>query len=173
MADEVYGLTVWPPKEIVDYVSHLQERHSVSAYGEPHLNLRYPFLWGSTQHDLIEAVRRSASAVKPFRAYLEGWHDFPNAVVIAIRDTPEIRAAHDAMLAVGGMPFQSGRDSEDFFPHVTVALSSDPATIEAVMSEREKADLPRRWWVVDEVALTLDDDGTLVEVARFPLTVGR
>ncbi|HWG85476.1 MAG TPA: 2'-5' RNA ligase family protein [Deinococcales bacterium] len=169
MGDEVYGLTVWPPGELKDFIARLQAEHGVSAYGAPHFNLRYPFRWRGPLESLLDRVAAEARAAQPFRAYVEGWHEFPNAVVISIRDTPEVRAAHEAMLAVGGEPLQRGRDRDDYFPHVTVALTEDADRKSSVARAGQSLELPRQWWVVGHVVATRDDAGHLTELGSFRL----
>ncbi len=168
MSAGVYGITAWPPKALTSFVEDFQAQHGVQAYGQPHFNLRYPFLWAGTEEELIERVQ-SCARIPRFRAWIDGWAEFPSALYIAIRATSKVLEAHERVLEVGGTPLYAGLDQHDYVPHVTVALGLTDENRRRILSATRTRPMPRRSWTVTHLALTRDENGRLLELSRVPL----
>jgi 2'-5' RNA ligase len=163
MSSGVYGITAWPPKAL-----EAQARFGVSSYGEPHFNLRYPFIWAGLEEDLLERFTTLSSLPK-FEAKLRGWQDFPNALYLSVDASVSVLEAHHRVLAVGGEPLLAGLDGAGFVPHLTVALNPPEDQREKLFAAISKLEVPIKRWKVSSLALTRDDDGHLLELARCKL----
>jgi 2'-5' RNA ligase len=168
MSAGLYGITAWPPKALTGFVEDFQAQHGVQAYGQPHFNLRYPFLWAGTEEELIERFQTCAR-IPRFRAWIDGWADFPSALYIAIRATAEVLEAHERVLEVGGAPLYAGLDQHDYVPHVTVALGLTDENRQRILSATQTHPIPRRSWTVSHLALTRDENGTLLGLSTVLL----
>ena len=164
----VYGITAWPPKALEAFILETQSRFGVSSYGEPHFNLRYPFIWAGLEEDLIERFALLSSLPK-FEAKLRGWQDFPNALYLGVEASASVLEAHQQVLAVGGEPLLAGLDAAGFVPHLTVALNPPEEKREDLFAAISKLEVPIKRWKVSSLALTRDDDGHLLELARCKL----
>jgi 2'-5' RNA ligase len=169
MSRGVYGITAWPPRALEAFILETQDRFGVSSYGEPHFNLRYPFIWAGLEEDLIEHFA-ALSRLPNFEAKLSGWQDFPNALYLGVEASASVLEAHQQVLAVGGEPLQAGLDAAGFVPHLTVALNPPADQREALFAAISKLEVPIKRWDVSSLALTRDQDGTLLELARCKLT---
>jgi 2'-5' RNA ligase len=168
MSRGVYGITAWPPKALETFILETQAQFDVSSYGEPHFNLRYPFIWAGLEEDLIERFAALSSLPK-FEAKLRGWQDFPNALYLGIETSASVLEAHQRALAVGGEPLQAGLDAAGFVPHLTVALNPPEEKREKLFAAISKLEVPIKRWKVPSLALTRDQDGKLLELARCKL----
>jgi 2'-5' RNA ligase len=168
MSRGVYGITAWPPKALETFILETQAQFDVSSYGEPHFNLRYPFIWAGLEEDLIERFALLSSLPK-FEAKLRGWQDFPNALYLGIETSASVLEAHQRALAVGGEPLQAGLDAAGFVPHLTVALNPPEEKREMLFTAISKLEVPIKRWKVPSLALTRDQDGKLLELARCKL----
>jgi 2'-5' RNA ligase len=168
MSRGVYGITAWPPKALETFILETQAQFDVSSYGEPHFNLRYPFIWAGLEEDLIERFAAFSSLPK-FEAKLRGWQDFPNALYLGIETSASVLEAHQRALAVGGEPLQAGLDAAGFVPHLTVALNPPEEKREKLFAAISKLEVPIKRWKVPSLALTRDQDGKLLELARCKL----
>jgi 2'-5' RNA ligase len=168
MSAGVYGITVWPPKALEAFILETQAKFGVSSYGEPHFNLRYPFLWAGLEADLIECFAALSNVAK-FEAKLSGWQAFPNALYLGVEASPSVLEVHHQALAVGGEPLQAGLDAVGFVPHLTVALNPPEDRRETLFAAISKLETPIKRWKVSSLALTRDDDGHLLELARCKL----
>jgi 2'-5' RNA ligase len=168
MSSGVYGITAWPPKALEVFILETQAKFGVSSYGEPHFNLRYPFIWAGLEEDLIEHFALLSSLPK-FEAKLRGWQDFPNALYLGVDSSASVLAAHHRVLAVGGEPLLAGLDAAGFVPHLTVALNPPEDQREKLFAAISKLEVPIKRWKVSNLALTRDDDGHLLELARCKL----
>jgi 2'-5' RNA ligase len=92
---------------------------------------------------------------------------------IAIRATSAVLEAHQRVLEVGGTPLYAGLDQHDYVPHVTVALGLTDENRQRILSATPTHPIPRRSWTVSNLALTRDENGTLLELSRVPLAAGR
>jgi len=152
-----------------DFVLGFQAAHNVAGYGTPHFNLRYPFFWDGPEEELLRELEHTAAGLAPFRATLTGWEEFPTALYLGVRPTPAVLAAHEALYAAGGEPGLPGLDRDEYVPHVTVALCVLPWAREAIVRAAAHARVPRHWWLVSSLAVTRDNSGELIELARLPL----
>jgi 2'-5' RNA ligase len=168
MSRGVYGITAWPPKALEAFILETQARFGVSSYGEPHFNLRYPFIWAGLEEDLIERFALLSSVPK-FEAKLRGWQDFPNALYLGVDASAGVLEAHRRALAVGGEPLQANLDGTGFVPHLTVALNPPEAKRERLFNTISKLEVPIKRWKVSSLALTRDEGGKLLELARCKL----
>jgi 2'-5' RNA ligase len=168
MSSGVYGITAWPPKALESFILETQAHFGVSSYGEPHFNLRYPFIWAGLEEDLIERFALLSSLPK-FEAKLRGWQDFPNALYLSVDASAGVLEAHQQVLAVGGEPLLAGLDAAGFVPHLTVALNPPEKKREKLFAAISKLEVPIKRWKVSSLALTRDDDGHLLELARCKL----
>lgn len=173
MSERLYGVTAWPPADIVDLVRGFQREHRVAAYGEPHFNLRTPFRWSGSEADLAGRLREVCAGLPRFEARLDGWRAFPTALYLAVRATPPVLRAHDALLAAGGEPLFGGLDADNYVPHVSVALCLLPWSREEIVATAARVALRRASWRVGELALTREDGGGIAELERLPLGDGR
>ncbi len=171
MSAGVYGITGWPPPKLRDFVFEFQRQHKVTSYGQPHFNLRYPFLWADTEEELIERFQTVCSSIPAFRAQITGWADFPNALYIGIRPSPEVFDAHERVLEVGGASLYAGLDQSDFVPHLTVALGLTDENRAGLIAAANAQIIPRRAWTVSSLVLTRDEGGDLLEIAKAKLKV--
>jgi 2'-5' RNA ligase len=169
MSRGVYGITAWPPKVLETFILEMQARFGVSSYGEPHFNLRYPFIWAGLEEDLLERFAALSSLPK-FEAKLSGWQEFPNALYLGVEASASVLEAHRRALTVGGEPLQAGLDAAGFVPHLTVALNPPEEKRETLFTAISKLEVPIKRWKVSSLALTRDQDGTLLELARCKLT---
>lgn len=168
MSSGVYGITAWPSKALEAFVLETQSQFGVSSYGEPHFNLRYPFIWAGLEEELIERFAVLSNVAK-FEAKLRGWQDFPNALYLGIEASPNVLEAHRQALLVGGEPLRAGLDAAGFVPHLTVALNPPEEKRETLFAAISKLEVPIKRWKVSSLALTQDDDGHLLELARCKL----
>jgi 2'-5' RNA ligase len=168
MSRGVYGITAWPPRALEAFILETQSRFGVSSYGEPHFNLRYPFIWAGLEEDLIERFALLSSLPK-FEAKLRGWQDFPNALYLSVDASAGVLEAHQQVLAVGGEPLLAGLDGAGFVPHLTVALNPPEARRDKLFASISKLEAPIKRWKVSSLALTRDDGGHLLELARCKL----
>ena len=169
MSRGVYGITAWPPKALEAFILETQARFAVSSYGEPHFNLRYPFLWPGLEEELIERFALLSSVPK-FEARLSGWQAFPNALYLGVEASNSVLEVHQHVLAIGGEPLLAGLDAAGFVPHLTVALNPPAAKRERLFKAISKLEAPIKRWKVSSLALTRDDDGHLLELARCKLS---
>jgi len=164
----VYGILVWPPKELGAFLLDLQRQHRVRGFGPPHLNLRQPFEWEYGEESLKKAVQGILRSHAPFRLRLGGWGSFPQGVVYlrAYGGTP-FRKLHHALEPLAA-PLKE-IEGPSYLPHLTLALGLAPE--EALALSRQLPPPPRGSFLVREAALVQDTpDGELVEVVRFPLS---
>ena len=168
MSRGVYGITVWPPKALEVFILETQARFGVSSYGEPHFNLRHPFIWVGLEEELIERFAALSNLPK-FETKLSGWQDFPNALYLAVEPSSNVLEAHRRVLAVGGEPLLAGLDGTGFVPHLTVALNPPEEKRETLFAAISKLEVPIKRWKVSSLTLTRDDDGHLLELARCKL----
>lgn len=173
MSAGVYGITGWPPPRLRDFVLEFQRRHGVTSYGQPHLNLRYPFLWAGTEDELIERFQAICTQIPAFRAEITGWADFPNALYIGIRPSPEVFEAHERVLEIGGASLYAGLDQSDYVPHLTVALGLTDENRAPIIDAARRERIPRRSWTVTNLVLTRDENGDLKEVSKARLKTQR
>ena len=169
MSAGVYGITVWPPPKLRDFVLDFQRQHDVKSYGQPHFNLRYPFLWADTEDELIERFQAICVSIPAFQAEITGWADFPNALYIGIRPSPEVFDAHERVITVGGASLYAGLDQSDYVPHLTVALGLTDDNRAALIAAAQALHIPRRAWTVSSLVLTRDEGGDLKEVSKGKL----
>jgi 2'-5' RNA ligase len=169
MSSGVYGITAWPPKALEVFILETQAQFGVSSYGEPHFNLRYPFIWAGLEEDLLERFALLSSLPK-FEAKLYGWQAFPNALYLGVEVSASVLEAHQRALMVGGEPLQAGLDAAGFVPHLTVALNPPEAKRERLFKVISKLEVPIKHWKVSSLVLTRDQDGKLLELARCKLT---
>ena len=169
MSAGVYGITAWPPPKLRDFALEFQRQHRVTSYGQPHFNLRYPFLWADTEDELIERFQAICAEIPAFRAEITGWADFPNALYIGIRPSPEVFDAHERVLEVGGASLYAGLDLSDYVPHLTVALGLTEDNRAGIIAAARALTIPRRAWTVSNLILTRDEGGNLKEVAKGKL----
>jgi 2'-5' RNA ligase len=168
MSRGVYGITAWPPKTLEVFILETQDRFGVSSYGEPHFNLRYPFIWAGLEEELIERFA-ALSSVPQFEAKLCGWQAFPNALYLGVEASISVLEVHQCALEVGGEPLQAGLDAAGFVPHLTVALNPPEKKREDLFATISKLEAPIKRWKVSNLALTRDQDGKLLELARCKL----
>ncbi|RIH90792.1 RNA 2',3'-cyclic phosphodiesterase [Calidithermus terrae] len=162
----MYGILVWPPEELGEFLLELQRQHRVKGFGPPHLNLRQPFEWEHGEESLRKAVQGILRSHAPFRLRLGGWASFPQGVVYlrAYGGAP-FRKLHHALEPLA--PPLKEIEGPSYIPHLTLALGLSP---EAAQELARTLPPPRRKsFVLREAALVQDNtDGDLVEVARFP-----
>ncbi len=168
MSRGVYGITAWPPKVLEVFILETQARFGVLSYGEPHFNLRYPFIWAGLEEDLIGRFA-ALSSLSKLEAKLCGWQAFPNALYLGVDASASVLEAHHRVLAVGGEPLLAGLDGTGFVPHLTVALNPPEEKRERLFKAISKLEAPIKRWKVSSLALTRDDDGHLLELARCKL----
>ena len=168
MSRGVYGITAWPPRALEAFILKTQAKFGVSSYGQPHFNLRYPFIWAGLEEDLIERFAALSSLPK-FEAKLSGWQDFPNALYLGVEPSTNVLEAHQQVLAAGGEPLQAGLDAAGFVPHLTVALNPPTDRREDLFAAISKLEVPIKRWKVSSLALTRDSNGKLLELARCKL----
>jgi 2'-5' RNA ligase len=168
MSSGVYGITTWPPKALEAFILETQAQFGVSSYGEPHFNLRYPFIWAGLEEELIEHFVL-LSSVPRFEAKLSGWQAFPNALYLGVEVSASLLEAHQRVLAVGGEPLQAGLDGAGFVPHLTVALNPPEDERKDLFAAISKLEVSIKRWKVSSLALTRDQDGHLFELARCKL----
>ncbi len=168
MSRGVYGITAWPPKVLEAFILETQARFGVLSYGEPHFNLRYPFIWAGLEEDLIGRFA-ALSSLSKLEAKLCGWQAFPNALYLGVDASASVLEAHHRVLAVGGEPLLAGLDGTGFVPHLTVALNPPEEKRERLFKAISKLEAPIKRWKVSSLALTRDDDGHLLELARCKL----
>ncbi|AEB12226.1 hypothetical protein Marky_1491 [Marinithermus hydrothermalis DSM 14884] len=159
-------MLAWPPKDLCRFFKELQAVHGVSGYGPPHLNLRQPFQWEWGEEALARAVEGILRGHHAFRVRLGGWRTFSSGVVYlrAYGGTPFKRLYH-ALEPLA--PPEKEIEGPSYIPHLTLALGLDGKAAEALAA---RLPLPKRKsFLLREVALVRDDDGRLVEVARFSL----
>jgi 2'-5' RNA ligase len=168
MSSGVYGITAWPPRALEAFMLEVQSRFDVSSYGEPHFNLRYPFIWAGLEDELIEVFSR-LSELPAFEAKLRGWQAFSNALFLGVEASTSVLEVHQHSLAVGGEPLLAGLDAAGFVPHLTVALNPPEDRRESLFAAIAELQAPIKRWKVSSLALTRDDDGHLLELARVKL----
>jgi 2'-5' RNA ligase len=171
MSAGVYGITSWPPPKLRDFVFEFQRQHHVTSYGQPHFNLRYPFLWADTEEELIDKFQTVCTSIPAFQAEITGWADFPNALYIGIRPSLEVFDAHERVLEVGGASLYAGLDQSDFVPHLTVALGLTEENRAGIIAAATVQHIPRRAWTVSSLVLTRDEGGDLKEISKARLGV--
>ncbi len=165
----VYGVLVWPPEDMRRFLEELQALHGIRGFGPPHLNLRQPFDWPYEEEALRIALAGILRGHAPFRLRLGGWGYFPQGVVYlrAYGGTPFRRLYH--ALEPLAPPLKE-IEGPSYLPHITLALGLSEE--EARRLAQELPAPPRRSFLVKEVALVRDEEeGHLLEVARFPLGI--
>jgi len=164
----VYGILVWPPEELGEFLLKLQRQHRVGGFGPPHLNLRQPFEWEHGEESLRKAVQGILRSHAPFRLRLGGWASFPQGVVYlrAYGGTP-FRKLHHALEPLA--PPLKEIEGPSYIPHLTLALGLTPEAAAELIQALPSP--PRKSFVLREAALVQDTaEGGLVEVARFPFS---
>jgi 2'-5' RNA ligase len=164
----VYGILVWPPEELGEFLLKLQRQHRVGGFGPPHLNLRQPFEWEHGEESLRKAVQGILRSHAPFRLRLGGWASFPQGVVYlrAYGGTP-FRKLHHALEPLA--PPLKEIEGPSYIPHLTLALGLTPEAAAELIQTLPSP--PRKSFVLREAALVQDTaEGGLVEVARFPFS---
>lgn len=165
----LYGLLAWPPAPLARWLTAQQRQLGLAAYGPPHLNLRTPFEWEGQEAELRACVARALRGVGAFEVSLHGWRRFPHTIFLELALDSSLRQAHQYSLALDGVP-AGPRDGQEYIPHLTLALGILPWAEEGAWQKVQAlAAPPLTRWTVRELALTLERQGTLQEVARFRL----
>ncbi len=163
----MYGVLVWPPEDLRVFLEGLQAQHGVKGFGPPHLNLRQPFEWPYQEEALRIAVAGILRGHAPFRVRLGSWGYFPQGVVYlrAYGGAPFARLYH--ALEPLAPPLKE-IEGPSYLPHLTLALGVGEEEARRLLGLLPPP--PRGSFLVKEAALVKsDEEGNLVEVARFPL----
>ncbi|WP_026175122.1 2'-5' RNA ligase family protein [Thermus igniterrae] len=163
----MYGVLVWPPGDLGQFMESLQTLHGVRGFGPPHLNLRQPFDWPYEEEALKIALAGILRGHAPFRLRLGGWGYFPQGVVYlrAYGGTPFRRLYH--ALEPLAPPLKE-IEGPSYLPHLTLALGLSEEAAKALAASLPPP--PRGSFLVKEAVLVRDQgEAHLVEVARFPL----
>ena len=164
----LYSLVAWPPKELAAWVAQVQAARGLASYGAPHLNLRTAFAFSGDEKVLLEAAGRVAAQLPPFRVRFLSWRLFPHTIFLDVEPTPELLFAHQlTLLETGGA--LSEWDGPNYIPHLTLALGICSWAEQQAWDSVKTLLPPLVEWTVDEVALTLEGGGEIVEMARYPL----
>ena len=166
----MYGVLVWPPEDLKGFLEGLQAQYGVRGFGPPHLNLRQPFDWPYEEEALKIALSGILRGHAPFRLRLGSWGYFPQGVVYlrAYGGTPFRRLYH-ALEPLA--PSLKEIEGPSYLPHLTLALGLSEEEAKGLVQSLPPP--PRHSFMVREVALVRDEnEGHLLEVARFPLGTG-
>ncbi len=164
----LYSLVAWPPKTLAAWVAGVQGEHGLASYGAPHLNLRTAFPYHGDEGVLLTAAGRVAAQLAPFQARFLSWRRFPHTIFLDLKPTPQLLAAHDLTLReTAGAP--SEWDGHNYIPHLTLALGICSWAEDQSWNAVKRLTPPVLEWTVDEIALTLENGGEIVEMARYPL----
>ena len=164
----LYSLVAWPPHELARWVAEVQRDLGLAAFGAPHLNLRAPFEYAGDEGVLLDASARVALDLPAFEVRFRAWRRFPHTVFLELAAVEALREAHARSLRE--LPVApSERDGDGYLPHLTLALGVCPWAEGDVWARVKELVPPVLSWTVDAFALTLEQRGEIVELARFGL----
>ena len=164
----LYSLVAWPPAELAAWVRAVQRERGLAAFGAPHLSLRSPFEYRGDETTLLERCERITTSTGAFEVMCGDIVRFPGMIFLNVQRTPELLAVHERALACLPAP-STDRDGAAFLPHVTLALGVCPWAEEDVWSAVKDLRPPIDRWTVNDVALTREHAGDVLELARYPL----
>ncbi|AFZ65819.1 2'-5' RNA ligase family protein [Deinococcus peraridilitoris] len=164
----LYSLVAWPPERLARWVTDVQREHAFASYGAPHLNLRTPFEYSGDEGLLIDAVALAVTGLTPFEVEFRAWRRFPHTIFLELNSTRLLMEAHARVLSELPVP-GSERDASGYLPHLTLALGLCPWAEESAWEAIRSLVPPVLSWTVDAFALTLENRGEIVELARYPL----
>jgi 2'-5' RNA ligase len=166
----LYGLVAWPSSELDGWLRSQQRELEVTAYGEPHLNLRAPFPFLGSEEDLVCALRSLLEGVPSFEVQIKGWRTFPGVVFLECELSPALTLLHDRVLSLPGVAPQP-YDQQEYIPHLTLALGVLPWAQNHLETELKERRSPVASFSVCALSLTREAGGEVREVHTFPLNV--
>ena len=162
----LFGLVVWPPKELSAWIAGYQRLTGAVGYGPPNLNLRSPFEWEGEPSQLTEELRAVGSRLAPFQACISGWQHFSNTIYLGVDLQPELQAAHRATMALSAA---CSPDQHGYVPHVTCGLGICSWAMEDLWRQSLQLSPPRPSWQVRSFDLTREVGGEIVTMLRVQL----
>lgn len=164
----LYSLVAWPPEDLARWVVKVQRTQGFASYGAPHLNVRTPFEFEGDEGLLTDAVALALHGLSAFEVTFRAWRRFPHTIFLELHKAPLLMEAHARVLRE--LPVPAGdRDAQGYLPHLTLALGLCPWAEDAAWQAITHLVPPVLSWTVDAFALTLENRGEIVELARFPL----
>lgn len=164
----LYSLVAWPPRELAAWVRRVQAERGLASFGPPHLSVRTPFEFAGDEGELLRAADATRRGLRAFEARFRGWRRFPHTLFLELHPDPALLAAHGRALAHLPAP-ATEHDGDGFLPHLTLALGVCPWASDAAWAAVRDLVPPVLAWTVDALALTREERGDVVELARYPL----
>jgi 2'-5' RNA ligase len=140
---------------------------------EPHISVVVPFVPYDRLAEAEPKLREVLAACAPRRLSLRGFGVFRNegALYLTLADNERVyslyRAIHEAFPEY---PAYNGDYGDDWIPHMTVGLFSDPAELERVYEELSVQKLYIGFDVESVVVKYKNDDGMWDTWAELPLS---
>ncbi len=165
----LYSLVAWPSAGLATWVAAEQRARGFASFGAPHLNVRTPFEYAGDEGALLEGCARVARGLAPFEARFRGWRRFPHTIFLELERSAPLDELHERSLRL--LPVAAGaRDAGAYIPHLTLALGLCPWAEEDAWASVLPLVPPVLTFPVERLALTLEQGGEIVELARYDLT---
>ena len=131
------ALVIVPPTDIVGYADYYRSRYMPAQmrFIEPHITVTAPFV---PYEQLPEAGPKLLEALRPCpptRVSLRGFSVFRDSGILYLRpaDPERIKALNKAILAAfPDYPAYGGQFGDNWDPHLTVGIFSDPEELDRV-----------------------------------------
>lgn len=168
MSVGLYSLVAWPSGPLAAWVMAEQRARGFASFGAPHLNVRTPFEYAGDEGALIDGCAEVARGMSRFEARFRGWRRFPHTIFLELERSAPLDELHGRSLRL--LPVEAGaRDGEAYIPHLTLALGLCSWAEEDAWAGVQGLVPPVLTFPVERLALTLEQGGEIVELARYEL----
>ncbi|TDF96618.1 2'-5' RNA ligase family protein [Paenibacillus piri] len=169
----LYGIAVFPSKEIQDTANRLRQRYDPQfAFIDPHLTLRASEDWTDDQlRDVHELLERTAAQCKPIRLHFNRFSTFfpvNNVIYLALSDPEPMQSLYKRICG-GGMLAEPDKPYA-YTPHLTVAQNLGDDELHDLYGSLRLRDVDIACTVDKLELLRRSADGIWEHMHAYPLT---
>ena len=169
------ALMIVPPPDICAYADHYRNLYIPEEVEriEPHITVSYPFAPTPLLSEVEPRLRAVLAKCAPFFISLRGFEVFADTGVLYLKiaHAERVHSLYRAILTeFPEYPAYGGQYGDDFIPHVTVGIFSDPAELERTYEELSIQRLFIGWDVEEIVVKCKMSDGIWDTWDEIPLS---
>ena len=134
------ALIIVPPADICAYADHYRKLYMPEAMAtiEPHITIVHPFVPYDQLQEAETGLIEALADCQPRRLSLRGFGVFRESGVLylGLADNERVYSLYNAVRdRFPGYPAYGGEFGDDWTPHMTVGVFSDPAKLDEVYAE--------------------------------------
>jgi len=158
------ALIIVPPPDICAYADHYRSLYMPEEVEriEPHITVSYPFAPTPLLSEVEPRLRAVLAKCPPFFLSLRGFEVFSDTGVLYLKiaHAERVHSLYRAILTeFPQYPAYGGQYGDEFIPHITVGVFSDPEELERVYEELSVQRLFIGWDVEQIVVKCKMSDG--------------